>query len=118
MGGETKMIPSGVIAMWYGSIVSIPNGWTLCDGTAGTPDLRDRFIWGAGGRNNPGDTGGTFGHTHPFTGDGHTHQLEAGIHVSTGYGLDFVTDSTQVTGTTDNAWHVPPFHCLAFIMKT
>lgn len=42
----TSTLPSGVIVMWSGS--SIPSGWALCDGTNGTPDLRDRFIVGAG----------------------------------------------------------------------
>ena len=37
-------IPSGAIVMWRGTIASIPLGWQLCDGTNGTPDLRDRFI--------------------------------------------------------------------------
>jgi len=39
--------PSGGIIMWSGSIASIPSGWYLCDGSNGTPDLRDRFIVGA-----------------------------------------------------------------------
>jgi len=37
-------VPTGIIVMWSGLINSIPNGWALCDGTKGTPDLRDRFI--------------------------------------------------------------------------
>lgn len=41
-------IPAGLISLWSGSIGSIPTGWYLCDGTNGTPDLRDRFIVGAG----------------------------------------------------------------------
>ena len=36
--------PSGIIIIWNGSITTIPNGWTFCDGTLGTPDLRGRFI--------------------------------------------------------------------------
>lgn len=64
-------IPSGIIVMWSGSIASIPSGWVLCDGTSGTPDLRDRFICGAGSINlDPGDTGGqdtlVLDHTHAF----------------------------------------------------
>jgi len=39
--------PEGAIIMWNGSIFSIPEGWALCDGTKGTPDLRDKFIIGA-----------------------------------------------------------------------
>lgn len=38
---------TGIIAMWSGSIGTIPTGWVLCDGTNGTPDLRDKFIIGA-----------------------------------------------------------------------
>ena len=39
----------GSIVMWNGPLSSIPDGWHICDGTNGTPDLRDRFIQGAGG---------------------------------------------------------------------
>lgn len=38
----------GIIVLWYGAIVDIPAGWQLCDGTNGTPDLRNKFIAGAG----------------------------------------------------------------------
>lgn len=34
--------------IWSGSVASIPAGWQLCDGTSGTPDLRSRFVYGAG----------------------------------------------------------------------
>ncbi|MEQ9414039.1 MAG: hypothetical protein RIF39_09420 [Cyclobacteriaceae bacterium] len=51
-------IPAGGIIMWSGSIASIPTGWALCDGGNGTPDLRNRFIVGAGATYNPGNTGG------------------------------------------------------------
>lgn len=40
---------AGTIAVWSGSAASIPYGWALCDGTNGTPDLRSRFVYGAGG---------------------------------------------------------------------
>jgi hypothetical protein len=40
-------IPSGVIVMWSGTIATIPSGWLLCNGSSGTPDLRNRFIIGA-----------------------------------------------------------------------
>jgi prepilin-type N-terminal cleavage/methylation domain-containing protein len=42
-----EVLPQGTIVMWSGSIASIPSGWLLCDGTNGTPDLRDKFIVGA-----------------------------------------------------------------------
>jgi hypothetical protein len=37
-----------MIMLWSGSQATIPSGWLLCDGTGGTPDLRGRFIIGAG----------------------------------------------------------------------
>lgn len=50
-------VPKGGIIMWSGT--SIPAGWQLCDGTNGTPDLRERFIVGAGG-DNSAVTGGAY----------------------------------------------------------
>jgi hypothetical protein len=32
------------IVMWHGSTEDMPDGFKLCDGSNGTPDLRDRFI--------------------------------------------------------------------------
>lgn len=48
---ERRLFPIGGIIMWsnYGSR-GIPTGWVLCDGRNGTPDLRDRFIIGSGGK--------------------------------------------------------------------
>lgn len=52
-------IPTGVICMWSGESTAIPSGWHLCDGEEGTPDLRDRFIVGAGSSYDVGDIGGS-----------------------------------------------------------
>lgn len=45
-------VPPGGIIMWSGAVSSIPTGWALCDGRSAngrtTPDLRGRFIVGAG----------------------------------------------------------------------
>jgi len=48
----------GVIVMWSGSIANIPAGWALCNGANGTPDLRNRFVVGAGSTYAVGATGG------------------------------------------------------------
>jgi microcystin-dependent protein len=56
---QTAAIPIGAVVVWTGLIASIPTGWYLCDGTSGTPDLRDRFIVGAGSSYTVGDTGGS-----------------------------------------------------------
>ena len=52
------VIPVGVITMWSGPISSIPRGWALCDGTKGTPDLRNRFVVGVGSDYSVGENGG------------------------------------------------------------
>ncbi len=63
-------IPKGGIIMWSGSADDIPNGWGLCDGTNGTPDLTNRFVVGASklGDYSVGDNGGekenNLAHTH------------------------------------------------------
>ncbi len=57
----------GMIMQWSGAIVDIPTGWQLCDGTNGTPDLRDKFVVGAGSTYAPGDTGGAATHDHDYT---------------------------------------------------
>lgn len=49
----------GMIILWSGTYATIPTGWAICDGTNGTPDLRDRFVVGAGSTYSPGATGGT-----------------------------------------------------------
>jgi hypothetical protein len=51
--------PSGGIIMWSGSIAAIPAGWVICDGANSTPDLRDRFVVGAGSSYAVAATGGS-----------------------------------------------------------
>lgn len=73
-GGDS--IPSGIITMWSGASSAIPDGWLLCDGNNNTPDLRDRFIVGAGNNYSVGATGGEA--THTLTTDeipSHTHSI-------------------------------------------
>ena len=54
-----QVLPYGAIIMWYGAINTIPSGWYLCNGSNGTPDLRGRFIVGAGGSYSASQVGGT-----------------------------------------------------------
>ena len=46
-GGSGDFLPIGTILPYTGSLLSIPAGWHLCDGTDGTPDLRGRFLEGS-----------------------------------------------------------------------
>lgn len=55
---EGPFVPRGGIIMWSGAVDAIPEGWALCNGSDSTPDLRDRFIVGAGGTYPVGNTGG------------------------------------------------------------
>lgn len=49
----------GMIVMWSGAIATIPTGYALCNGSNGTPDLRNRFVMGAGSTYTPGNKGGS-----------------------------------------------------------
>lgn len=55
--------PKGIIVMWSGTLADIPSGYALCDGSLGTPDLRDRFILSVNTSENPGATGGASSYT-------------------------------------------------------
>lgn len=102
---NTRLVPSGFIGMWSGAASALPSGWYLCDGTNGTPDLRGRFVLGAGGSYSVGNSGGaesvtlsqsqlpshthsatsTFtgtamgNHSHAITDPGHTHVWSWGL---------------------------------------
>lgn len=56
-------VPRGIITMWSGATNAVPSGWALCDGNNGTPNLKDRFIVGAGQSYGVGNTGGSITQT-------------------------------------------------------
>jgi len=116
----------GMILAWSGSVGDIPSGWLLCDGTNNTPDLRDRFIVGAGSSYNLGDTGGEA--THTLTVDeipSHAHNYEkitsyggSGFYETTGnIGAIWESVSTTATGGGQAHENRPPYYALYFIMK-
>jgi hypothetical protein len=51
-----NILPYGSVVMWYGRRSKIPTGWLICDGTNGTPDLRNKFVVGADGDYSPTGT--------------------------------------------------------------
>jgi len=94
-------IPAGGILLWSGSIGSIPAGYVLCNGSNGTPDLRDRFVVGAGSTYSVDGTGGSANsivvtHTHTAT----TASNGAHQHFTIS---DVVGGTSFVTNTTYNA---------------
>ena len=110
----------GIIVLWSGAIADIPAGWALCDGTLGTPDLRNKFIVAAGDTYAPGDAGGSVNHGHAFTGDGHSHDLLDNIYIPIDEPNGLFSHNTSVSpaaGTTDNADGRPPYYALCYIMK-
>ena len=108
---------TGLIMLWQGSIASIPNGWALCDGNNGTPDLRNKFVIGAGSTHAPNDIGGDTVHNHTFSGGGHNHNLIAGAVIGAGADIATSTSSSAAAGTTELDGALPPFYALAYIMK-
>lgn len=138
-------IPTGMISLWYGSIGSVPTGWYLCDGTNGTPDLRNKFVVGAGSTYSVAATGGStdavvVSHTHTATSTvtdpGHTHgsnYVGSSNAVGTPGGAAAVpttlslipTVTTGITVATTNAStgvsgtnaNLPPYYALAYVMK-
>lgn len=107
----------GMIVIWSGAIIDIPNGWHLCDGTNGTPDLRDKFIMGAGWHFDPGETGGDYEHRHDFTSDAHYHDIPSGEDIAIGDNFGNSTFAEVVTGKTDMHGGYPPYYALCYIMK-
>lgn len=135
-------VPSGAILMWSGSANAIPEGWALCNGENGTPDLRGRFIVGAGLWSSDytagdgvdrgysvGDRGGENVHTLTVA------EMPSHKHELTGYRMrESSTDSDddelevyardaggapQTSYAGGNASHEnrPPYFALCFIMK-
>jgi hypothetical protein len=138
-----RLIPPGGIIMWSGTIANIPAGWALCNGLNGTPDLRDRFIVGAGNTYAVGATGGANtvtltvaqmpSHNHAITDPGHTHNVISYAGISSGSVRinsaticcgSGPTTSSSTTGITINNRgsdqaheNRPPYYALAYIMK-
>ena len=78
-----KIVPAGTIVIWSGAATAIPAGWVLCDGQNGTPDLRQRFVYGSGGTVAVGSIGGSASVTlTDSTLPAHVHNLSGSIATS------------------------------------
>ena len=138
-------IPAGGIFLWSGSIGSIPAGYVLCNGSNGTPDLRDRFVVGAGSTYSVDATGGSAnaivvsqthtatstvtdpGHNHTYTtsgGEGAAGNIKAGgalvatANTSTANTGVTVATTVATAGTSGTNANLPPYYALCYIMKT
>jgi hypothetical protein len=138
---------AGMIMMWSGSIASIPSGWGLCDGSSGRPDLRNRFVVGAGSTYAVNATGGSadaivVAHTHTgttSTNGNHTHSADLfrsngsidgsgkfgaftdnnarGTADTNVAGAHNHTFTTDSTGSSGTNANLPPYFALAYIIK-
>ena len=135
----------GMIVMWSGAELTIPAGYALCDGTNDTPDLRNRFVMGAGStyavdatggsanavivsHNHTGSTNTTGNHSHTYRHPG----AKRGAIPAGGYDVADIP-TNQNTGASGNHSHtfttatkgesgtnknLPPYYAQAFIKKT
>jgi hypothetical protein len=134
---------AGMIMLWSGSSASIPSGWLLCDGSSSTPDLRNRFVVGAGSTYAVNATGGSadaivVSHTHTatVTDPGHRHQLDDEDVTSGGPNVvgdaynqgdrrggftstetTGITVANSTTGSSGTNANLPPYYALCYIMK-
>jgi len=120
--------PTGAIVIWSGAIQAIPTGWALCNGDNGTPNLIDRFVYGAGGYRavGPGYDGEerhrllisempSHRHNVPFQG---TKEDIHGGGNQTGYETyDKTNFNTDAAGGDQSHNNMPPYYVLAYIMK-
>jgi hypothetical protein len=136
---------AGMIMLWSGSSASIPSGWLLCDGSSSTPDLRNRFVVGAGSTYAVNATGGSadaivVSHTHTatVTDSGHLHSTNRFLGSLGGANTAYVGDnsgagsassgvtntattgitvSNSTTGASGTNANLPPYYALCYIMK-
>ena len=128
--------PVGCIILWSGSASAIPDGWALCDGQPhngrATPDLRNRFIVGAGGAYQVGDTGGedkhkltesempSHRHSYTFTGadlKGSWDDDNYFYNQSEEYKNKTNEKYTNYTGGGQPHENRPPYYALCYIMR-
>ena len=120
-----------MIILWSGAENAIPSGWVLCNGSNSTPDLRDRFVVGAGSAYSVGNPGGSssvtltvnqipaHGHTIPRASGTETNFDNTGLRGGPGYYTNTAYWLTSYnTGGGQAHENRPPYYALCYIMKT
>lgn len=124
---DMSALPVGSIIIWSGTSDNVPNGWHICDGTDGTPDLTGKFVLGAGTAHSVGETGGE--ETHKLTVEEipeHYHTVDANASGTTSgqmHGAVIIKSdgatkraSSEVGGNKSHN-NMPPYYTLCYIMK-
>ena len=140
MSVSMDYMPTGMIMMWYPPLATItslslassyvPEGWAICDGTKGTPDLRGRFVLMAA--DTPAPVAGATVHpvrqiggeeTHVLTiaeMPSHTHQganTSISGHDYNSYRTAAMSGTSGATGGNQPHNTMPPFYTLIYIMR-
>lgn len=132
-------VPSGCILIWSGASDNIPDGWALCDGENGTPDLRGRFVLGESSAYEHGATGGEatvtltveqmpkHSHVERFYSEKSNTYLPNVVPTNIGKVLGININSTEVlgafgifsseSGSSQPHNNMPPYYVLCYIMK-
>lgn len=139
-------VPEGIIEIWTGTIADIPEGWELCDGLDGRPNLLDKFVRGVpDDLTVPGNLGGLINitltlaemalHSHNITETPHSHSSSQGTTDASNAGISeggsgnfptgfqFFTRLTPVNANIGNTGggtshnNMPPFFEVAYIIK-
>jgi hypothetical protein len=125
-------VPKGTIIPWYptgeyikdlGSqskavTIVAPDGWAICDGKMGTPDLRDKFIRGTSEHTGLHDGGGNTEHNHGgLTDDIDTKKVPGEWWWRMGTPKQHAVTDVRHRHPIKSAEHLPPFLNLVFIMK-
>ena len=108
----SKMIlPAGIIIAWYpnASDAKVPEGWAICDGSKGTPDLREKFIMGTGSPDEVGERGGAKNHSHRI----HRSQVRKYSAAPQSNGVEFEVFKSAVVESSN----LPPYFKMIYIMK-
>lgn len=127
-GSATRAsFPSGGIIIWSGASNNIPDGWALCDGTNGTPDLRGRFVLGESETHAVGSTGGEEevtltveqmpSHNHSIGQVSTSSSATIGGNNLMSGSIANPARSTSYTGGNIPHPNMPPYYVLCYIMK-
>lgn len=124
-------VPSGCILAYSGEAETVPEGWAICDGQNGTPDLRGRFILGVSETHPMGETGGEEEvtltveqiprHNHGYyLAQGGRSIVSSSVGNNTGY--PYLSNANTLADTSNEGLdqpcpNMPPYYALIYIMK-